>query len=243
MLILILPFPLAPMQARQRLRARGPFLSPGVRDTVIYGLCGFVLPSVVSYRSSLALSLWPSHTKLICCMWMLHYARRFYEVLLVHKRSPPSNVATYVEVVLGSVYYSGFASLIAWSLSPNLPSLPLGSMGVCIPALFFAIGEIGNFFHHRLLAGLKRPAAGGYAMPSGFLFDYVSCPHYFFETLSWASFAFCCMTGSSFLFAAASFQAMNALARDKHDFYLRQFDGKEGRPLYPSRKRMIPFIY
>jgi hypothetical protein len=45
----------------------------------------------------------------------------------------------------------------------------------------FTVGELINFYHHALFASLrpKGAAAGSYVIPSGGLFGFLVCPHYF----------------------------------------------------------------
>jgi len=44
------------------------------------------------------------------------------------------------------------------------------------------------------------------------------------------------------LFLILGFYQMLEWAIKKHRAYIKEFDGKEGRPKYPRRKSMIPFI-
>lgn len=49
-----------------------------------------------------------------------------------------------------------------------------------------AVGEAGNFCHHRILASLRaNDGDTKYVPPSGGLFDLVAAPHYFFELVAW----------------------------------------------------------
>ena len=54
----------------------------------------------------------------------------------------------------------------------------------------FALSETGNFICHLMLRSL-RPAEGSKVrpIPSGFLFDLVSCPNYTFEVAGWIGFS------------------------------------------------------
>jgi very-long-chain enoyl-CoA reductase len=72
----------------------------------------------------------------------------------------------------------------------------------------------------------------------------VSCPHYFFEIVSWIGFAIAIQTIGSLAFLAASAGVLVTWARKRHRAYLAEFDGREGRELYPKdRKALVPFVY
>jgi very-long-chain enoyl-CoA reductase len=80
-------------------------------------------------------------------------------------------------------------------------------------------------------------------IPRGFLFELVSCPNYTFEILAWLAFSL--MTGSlpSLLFCLAGAAQMYQWAKQKHVRYIKDFDGVEGRDLYPrSRKVLFPYL-
>ena len=81
---------------------------------------------------------------------------------------------------------------------------------------------------------------------ASYLFGRVSCPHYFFETLSWV--AFNVTTGAPIFSPGVAFQGLGFLimlcyACDRHDKYCARFDGRKGQALYPAfRTPMIPGI-
>jgi steroid 5-alpha reductase family enzyme len=67
---------------------------------------------------------------------------------------------------------------------------------------FWIIGEYGNYYHHKLLGSLRKnstdknanekkensQSGSRWQIPQGALFSLVSCPHYFFEVVSWLGF-------------------------------------------------------
>ena len=54
----------------------------------------------------------------------------------------------------------------------------------------FAIGLFGNFYHHHLLATLRKPGETGYKLPRGGAFELVAAPHYLFELIGWGAVAY-----------------------------------------------------
>ncbi|KAG6895296.1 hypothetical protein C0992_002095 [Termitomyces sp. T32_za158] len=121
----------------------------------------------------------------------------------------------------------------------------------------WVFAEFSNLYTHLNLRSLRPPNSRVRAIPYGYGFSLVSCPNYFFETLSWTVVAM--MTGSiagmpdtlsplpivlilflriAVLFLAVSTTQMALWAIKKHKNYKKEF-GKE----YPrGRYAMIPFI-
>jgi len=82
-----------------------------------------------------------------------------------------------------------------------------------------------------------------HVIPRGFLFEYVSCPHYFFELLTWFGYMVFSWTLATLIFFIVSFIALVDRASKTHKRYHTEFDGQEGREAYPrSRKALIPFL-
>ena len=114
--------------------------------------------------------------------------------------------------------------------SPSLP-IVLGSLLVFIGA------EIGNFYTHTVLRGLRPEGTTKRGIPRGLGFDLVSCPNYTFEIVAWIAFA--TMTGlwAAWLFTAVASVQMFLWAVKKHRQYHREFSE------YPrDRKILIPFL-
>lgn len=173
--------------------------------------------------------------------WSFHYAKRELETLFIHRFShatmPLSNL------IKNSVYYWGFAAYVAYFVNHPLytpPAEDLVYTGMCL----FYFMEIGNLSAHWTLRALRPPGTKIRRIPHGGLFEFVSCPNYTYEILSWLGFNLMTRTVAGILFMAAGAIQMIIWAQNKHRRYLREFDGEDGRPRYPqNRKIIIPFLY
>ncbi len=62
--------------------------------------------------------------------------------------------------------------------------------------------------------------------------------------LTWVGFTPVVRTWAAMTFAALGAAILTAWATLRHRAYRRDFDGKEGRPLYPAQRRaLLPFVY
>merc|ERR1711920_450348 len=66
-----------------------------------------------------------------------------------------------------------------------VPSEMLSSTWLRAGLAMFGAGITGNFYHHWLLANLRKPGDKGYKIPTGGFFEYVAAPHYFMELIEW----------------------------------------------------------
>lgn len=203
-----------------------------------FSLIGSMLPaSMLNYYGDLVV--------VILILWGLHFIRRFSEVLFLHSYSRKQ---TYLEAIGASIYYGLFGMLIGWAcnyrLNYFLPHPILFYPGIVI----FAIGEVGNCAHHVQLKLLKpeedhqHPSentnAHPHILPTGLWFKYVSCPHYFFEIITWIGFFFATFVLPALLFVLATSITLVYYSRRNHLRYLHQF------PDYPTeRKALIPFLF
>lgn len=101
--------------------------------------------------------------------------------------------------------------------------------------LVFIVGVYINVKSDNMLIALRKPGETGYKIPTGFLFNYISCPNLFGEIIEWIGFAI--MMGSLPGWSFALWTPVNLLPRalDHHKWYLQKFAE------YPKeRKAVIP---
>ena len=103
--------------------------------------------------------------------------------------------------------------------------------------ILFLTGMVINLKSDNMLLALRKSTANGYSIPTGGLFNYVSCPNFFGEILEWTGFAI--MTWSPAALAFAIWTCVNLIPRalDHHQWYKEHFEN------YPvNRKAVIPYI-
>ena len=76
-------------------------------------------------------------------------------------------------------------------------------------------------------------------IPSGFLFDYVSCPNYTFEILAWVGFSIMTQIPYAYAFTIVGAIQMSSWAQKKHQGYKLSSDKYKSL----RRKAIFPFIY
>ncbi|KAL3652021.1 hypothetical protein CASFOL_001702 [Castilleja foliolosa] len=145
------------------------------------GMSVIYAPAFVAGLSSFLIYPIDFRFTLLCSAVTLHFFKRLFEVLFVHKYSGSMEVGAMVTISLS--YFVNAAGLIhnqhlMHSLSQ--PSIDLKGVGIPI----FLIGIAGNYYHHYLLSKLRTTNSDnnkGYKIPRGGLFGLVICPHYLFE--------------------------------------------------------------
>merc|ERR1719491_166808 len=142
---------------------------------VISTLCYF-FPNLTSQES-------PARNPAIT-MLIIQFAKRVLEVLFLHVYS--GSVDLGLSSTIGT-YYAMCSYLICSVAKQGTPQyVSTLSIGYAL----FLIGITGNFYHHYLLAGLRKTSSTEkYIAPRGCLFEYVAAPHYFFELIGWLGIA------------------------------------------------------
>ena len=101
--------------------------------------------------------------------------------------------------------------------------------------------QLGNLLCHLILARLrKRAPPDTYAIPRGFLFNYVTCANYTFEIWGWVLFAAATQSLPAAIFGFCGTVQMVQWALAKHKRLRRLYDGKDGREKYPRRWVILP---
>ena len=109
---------------------------------------------------------------------------------------------------------------------------------VCGVGLFL-LGIGINYHSDSILRGLRKEGdVGGYKIPRGGMFEYVSGANYFGEILEWGGFALAAWSLPALSFALCTVLNLGPRALHHHAWYQEHFKGK-----YPSaRKALIPFV-
>jgi steroid 5-alpha reductase family enzyme len=103
-------------------------------------------------------------------------------------------------------------------------------------ALFFLGMYINQGTDSRLIALRKKQ--GGYQIPKGWLFKYISCPNHFGEIVEWAGFAILAWSVPAVTFAVWTFCNLVPRALNHHEWYQENFED------YPKdRKAVLPKIW
>lgn len=170
--------------------------------------------------------------------WIMHFLKREYETFFIHKFSRPTMPLN--NLFKNSLYYWSFAAVIGYYLCHPDYNNTNSPLQVHIGATIFVLSEIGNLICHIMLSRL-RPKEGSNlrVIPTGFLFNYVSCPNYTFEVLTWIGFSIMTSLTFSYVFTIIGLYQMSDWALKKHKVYLSTYND-EYKKL--KRKAIIPFV-
>ncbi|MEO8183922.1 MAG: hypothetical protein ABI895_34295 [Deltaproteobacteria bacterium] len=173
-------------------------------------------------------------------MWCFHFVRRSLESALVHRYTKPT--VPIGDVVTEYLYYWGFAAWNAASLfSPSYSAPALLQVGLGV--LVFLLSELGNAKAHRMLRELRAEGSRERKIPRGFLFEWVSCPHYLCEIGSWVGFAIVTPTWAALSFLVVGAGILTAWARTRHRAYRNDFPTEEHEAYPAQRRALLPFIF
>nr|WHE05772.1 3-oxo-5-alpha-steroid 4-dehydrogenase-domain-containing protein [Flammulina filiformis] len=180
-------------------------------------------------------------------MIMLHFAKREFETLFIHRFShgtmPVSNIfknSAHYHILSGlflafDLYrskYSATSPYIQQSIMNNPTFLK-----ICVGLWTFF--QLSNLHTHLTFRRLRPAGSKRRAVPRGYGFNLVSSPNYLFEILGWTVVTVMTQSYAAALFLLVGGGQMAIWAAKKHRNYKKEF-GKE----YPrSRKAMVPFIF
>jgi len=216
------------------------FLTEYAGPLVIY-LIFYARPSLI-YGAAAASQPMAQVVHIAAGCWSFHYAKRLLETVFVHRFSHAT--MPIMNIFRNSMYYWGFAAFVAYFINHPLYTPPAyGDLQVYGGLASFLFAELGNFSIHMLFRNL-RPAGSKVrkipmetSNPFTWLFKFVSCPNYSYESLAWISFTVMTQCLPAGLFCLAGSWQMFQWAMGKHRNYLKEFKD------YPrGRTSMIPFL-
>jgi protein-S-isoprenylcysteine O-methyltransferase Ste14 len=166
----------------------------------------------------------------LASLWALHYGNRTFVFPLRMRGEGKQQPVMTVAMAIAFNCLNGWGNSTA--LAPRTVDFKV-ALGV---ALFFT-GFAVNVHSDAVLRALRKPGDSGYAIPTGGLYRWISCPNYFGELIEWTGFAIAAWTLPALAFAV--FTAANLVPRAiaHHRWYLAKF------PDYPKeRKPIFPFV-
>lgn len=180
---------------------------------------------------------------LVCVL--LHYVKREYETIFVHRFS--NDTMPWFNIIKNSTHYwfiSGvmIAYFVYHPLFTPASWIEANPMLLWVFVGLFLVSEFNNYICHTILRDLRKPGTKERGIPQGNLFSLVSCANYTWELLAWLAFSIFTQTLTSYIFFLVSFGQIYLWALKKHKQYRNEFNGKDGKPAYPRRKALIPFL-
>jgi hypothetical protein len=178
-------------------------------------------------------------------MCALHFLKRDLEVLFVHDYSGSMPLGTGMMIGIAYAMYA-LLTITQGNANPSEFSLHVGTA-------LFVLGLAGNFYHHCLLANLRKEGTSSshkksdgdkkksrYVAPHGGLFEYVAAPHYLFEICGWIGIALASEHINVMLIAASMSSYLAGRSAAQNKFNRDTFSSKD----WPqSRKNLIPFVF
>jgi 3-oxo-5-alpha-steroid 4-dehydrogenase 1 len=174
---------------------------------------------------------------LFVVVWLMHYVHRTF--IYPFRQSGRDKPYPIIIVLMALIFnfFNGFVNGYCVFVLKDYPVSWLLSWQFITGIILFIAGYIINKTADEKLRLLKSQNGQDYVIPRGWLFNYISSPHYFGELLEWAGWAVMTWSVSGLAFFIFTFANLFPRALSSHDWYKEHFQD------YPSkRKAVIPFI-
>lgn len=171
--------------------------------------------------------------------WILHY---FNRVIIFPLRIRTKGKKMPLAIMVFALFFNlvnGFINGYWFGhLTPEYPDHWFYDIRFIIGLAIFIAGFIINQYHDKILINLRKNSTTGYKIPTGGLFNYVSCPNFLGEILEWSGFALMTWCLPTLSFVIWTMVNLIPRALDHHRWYLKTFAD------YPkNRKAIFPFLF
>jgi len=185
---------------------------------------------IFSERKSLPLLIFA-----VC--WLSHYLYR--TLIYPFRQSGREKQYPLILVLMAFIFncFNGFLNGYGVFLLQDYQISWLISWQFITGFLLFLTGFIINKKADEKFRSLRAQTTSEYKVPEGWLFKYISSPHYFGEIIEWAGWAFMTWSYSGLAFFIFTFANLFPRAVSSHKWYKQNFSNYP-----PGRKAVIPFI-
>ncbi|CAO3642869.1 unnamed protein product [Cunninghamella echinulata] len=199
------------------------------------GMLVIYIPSLIVCLISLFSwsSSQPIHVQLVSFFSSLHFLKRLYEVLFVHRYSGQSVLQHNIII---SFSYVGF-SICQLYFTSLVPSHALNQSEMKLGMCLFFLGEGLNHYHHCILSNLRSGESKEYKIPTGGLFKYIWCPHYLGEIISFIAMTFLSQHILVFIFQLSSAAYLAVRAYNTKLWYHQRFKS------IPRKASLFPGLF
>jgi very-long-chain enoyl-CoA reductase len=181
-------------------------------------------------------------------MIVLHFLKREYETLYVHRFSLSTMPA--FNIFKNSAHYwvlAGF-NIAYWVYAPNSytaiesPTMNyINAFGIAL----YVFGELSNLHTHKTLSKLRSSGGTERGIPRGYGFGLVTCPNYLFELVAWTGVTLVTKSFSTVIFDVVAWWQMHQWAIKKEKALRTEFPDKYKKKKYvllPSPGAVIRYL-
>lgn len=158
---------------------------------------------------------------------MLHYLKREYETMYVHRFSAASMPLRNVPKNCSHYWLLGGLALAYFSYGPVMPYISYASVSNPIlnpvGVALWIYAQSSNLGTHQRLAALRSPGGTERGIPQGYGFAWCTCPNYFFEILAWFGVLLITRSLATAAFLAVGGTQMYFWAVKKEKNYRKEF--------------------
>ena len=194
---------------------------------------------VVGILMTSALSLFASTSNLVLLMFLAHLIRRLWECLYI------SHFGDSKMHIIG--YICGLAHYIAAPITLTLTFVPRDVISVLMsPTSFvtlglFLVANVEQHRIHRILFIEKSKRLKVRRIPTGFWFNYVTCPHYTSEILIYSSLCVAVPSNrSAQLLLLWVISNLAVVSDEQYSWYMTHCSSSD---IPASWKRIVPFLW
>jgi len=177
---------------------------------------------------------------LLFALFHLHFLKREYETVFVHKFS--ANTMPARNIVRNSAFYwliSGLLCALDIYAPGNMSSrdelVPLDYVGLAL----FAIGETCNWIVHQHLASLRKPGGTEKGIPHCIGSSLVTSPNYMFEVLAWVGVILISRSWAVVVFICTGIVYMRSWSRGKEKALRKEFGDRYKNKRYTMLPGLI----